>query len=61
MEIGKKYYLDLGSLAPVEVEITNIDEKYVYVNYLYSWAGRMERFKIDEFKWIIGEEEESEI
>lgn len=48
-EIGKIYFLDLGSLAPVEVKVLDIKGNKVICEYLKSTPGRIETLSIDFF------------
>ena len=47
--IGKKFFLDVGSLAPVEVKVVEITDSKVIVEYLNSTSGRVEEFSISDF------------
>lgn len=48
--IGKTYFLDLGSLAPVEVEVLEkINEEEILVAYKNSWPDRQEVLTIELF------------
>jgi hypothetical protein len=52
--IGKKFNLDLGSLAPVEMVVRDVTEDKVIVEYLNSTPGRMEEFTVSEFEYFAG-------
>lgn len=52
--IGRVFNLDLGSLAPVEVEVKSIDKDEVTVKYLKSTPGRTEKFSISDFENLTG-------
>ena len=50
ININQVYFLDLGSLAPVEVKVLKIlNENEILVEYLKSWAGRTEVLPIELF------------
>lgn len=50
INVNQVYYLDLGSLAPVEVKVLKIiNEKEILVEYLKSWHGRTEILPIELF------------
>jgi len=50
INVNQVYYLDLGSLCPVEVKVLEIlNEKEILVEYLKSWAGRTETLPIEVF------------
>lgn len=51
--INQRYSLDLGSSSPVEVIVREVDEKYVYVEYLYSWEGRTEKFTLSDWNHFV--------
>lgn len=48
--IGRKYFLDLGSSAPVEIVPVEFREKTVLCNYYGSWAGRQEELSYELFE-----------
>ena len=50
--IGKKFFLDVGSLAPVEVQVVEITDSKVMVEYLNSTSGRVEEFSISDFEYF---------
>ncbi len=50
--IGKKFNLDLGSLAPVSMVVKDITDDKVIVEYLQSTPGRMEEFTISDFEYF---------
>lgn len=50
IELNKEYSLDLGSLAPVQVETIRFTENGVECKYLNSWAGRIEVLGYDLFE-----------
>ena len=50
--IGKKFTLDVGSLAPVEVKVVEITDSKVMVEYLNSTPGRIEEFSISDFEYF---------
>jgi len=47
--IGKVFYLDMGSLSPIEVEVIGVDGDMVKVKYLNSYQNRVEIFNIGNF------------
>ena len=49
--IGKKFTLDLGS-SPVEVNVIEINDSNVIVEYLRSTPGRVEEFSISNFEYF---------
>ena len=52
--IGKEFYLDLDSVAPVEVKIKEITDTKVIVDYLSSSPSREEEFLIKDFNYFAG-------
>jgi hypothetical protein len=50
--IGKKFDLDLGSLAPVSMIVKDVTKDKVIVEYLNSTPGRTEEFTISEFEYF---------
>ena len=50
--IGKKFNLDLGSLAPVSMIVKDVTKDKVIVEYLDSTPGRTEEFTISEFEYF---------
>jgi hypothetical protein len=52
--VGSKFSLDLGSLAPVQVQVIDIEGDVVVVKYLSSSNDRIERFNIDDFFYLSG-------
>ena len=52
--IGRKFALDLGSSAPVEVKVIDIIDGNVIVEYLNSTPGRSGKFSILDFENFSG-------
>ena len=50
--IGKKFTLDLGSLASVSVIVKDVTKDKVIVEYLKSTPGRIEEFTISDFEYF---------
>jgi hypothetical protein len=44
------YYLDLGSLSPIEVRTISFTKKGVLCEYLSSWQGRIEELDYELFE-----------
>lgn len=52
--VGRTLNLDLGSLSPVNVTITEITDDKVIVRYNNSIPGRIEEFGISDFEYFSG-------
>lgn len=50
--IGKRFTLDLGSLAPVDMVVKEITNEKIFVEYLNSTLGRIEEFSISDFEYF---------
>ena len=50
--IGKRFTLDLGSLAPVQMVVKEVTKDKVIVEYLNSTPGRLEQFTISDFEYL---------
>lgn len=50
--INQVYFLDLGSSHLIEVKVRSVDENYVYVEYMSSWAGRTEKFSRKDWEFF---------
>jgi FKBP-type peptidyl-prolyl cis-trans isomerase 2 len=50
--IGKKFDLDLGSLAPVSMIVKDVTKDKVIVEYLNSTPGMTVEFTISDFEYF---------
>jgi hypothetical protein len=50
--IGKRFTLDLCSLAPVQIVVKEVTKDKVIVEYLNSTPGRLEQFTISDFEYL---------
>jgi hypothetical protein len=50
--IGKRFTLDLGSQAPVQMVVKEVTKDKVIVEYLNSTPGRLEQFTISDFEYL---------